>query len=1010
MKKTKRWRMTLAFGLLWLPVAALGAESPRTAEEAGVEQLADQAVEASNAGRSAEALQLWRQLELSSDRSLAWAGVSGQVIVNRMIGDGDAARAVTQRIAAARPDLAGLMALWDADTAMVEKDLQRALAEYRRAADVHGAQVVDGRPIGVAALRQLARAHLENQDAAKAAETERELARRFPRFVDRDEALGRILAFEAMAAGGLPLKPLEKLVHDGDCSADQPCVLGRAGQVRRGPPPADARPLAGRQGLFVLAEAEAAEELPSAPVEPLQATEPPSPLACVPTMTSSGYTQPMNGQRGGGYDFMTTPDASGGWHTGIDLNRGAAQEDCNDPIYAAADGCVMDVMASNTDWGSAAIEHLSPPALVTSQYGHAYAVYVSIGQFVRKGHLIGKVGGTGSGGPNHFACHLHFEIREGDHADRNNAGSYRNGSQAVVGDEYQNPLPFITAHKAYTDVVARDEETFTFTPSASWTTAAVGDNDDMRWALTTPVSPKTTYARHTLTVPTAGTWELWAFIPYTNRTSTAVPYSLTRISDGVVMFSATINQGNKNDAWERIGSAALATGVQYRIEVATNTGEANARVAVDDFRLIRLNQAARANLYVSDLTFSLPPAIGVATTATATLRNTGTVASGGFNIKWFVDDLTDNSPPVQVGYGFHDSLAAGATSNGNVRFNWTPAQCFDPPCTYSVEYVADVDGQVLEGNETDNSFRRQMAVYPPACPAPSATTPGSATVCSGNSHMFSTTPSGGNGTFSYQWNTYNCTGGCSWKPVGTNSPNFTTNQVAPYNVTVTSCNQSFTTGTFNLANFPAVATTNPGSTTVCPGYSHTFQTTASGGNGSYVYQWQEWNCTNGCSWKPVGTNSRYFTTNLVRTYNLLVSSCGQTVGSGYFTLANYAALATTTPASVYLCPGTPHTFSVTASGGTGTYSYQWEEWNCTNGCSWKPVGTNSRFFTTSLARSYRVKVTSCSTTVMSNIFTLTNPPALATTTPQSWVTLPGFFHTFTTTTTGGTGAYTYQWY
>ena len=704
---------------VWLLVAAAPGDSQPVADRPGLEDLADRAVAAANAGQLAEALKLYRELEQSADSSLSWAGVSGQVIVHRMAGDGASARLVTQRVGAERPELAGLMAVWDGDTAMVEKDVERALGEYRRAADIHGTQVVDGRPVGVTALRQLSRAHLEKRDASAAAEAERELARRFPRFVDREEAAGRILAFEAMAAGELPLKPMARLLEDGDCSPKRPCVFGRGGVVQHGSPPADAKPLAGQQGLFVTADAEAAAGFDDGPNVPAEAPPASTALACTTTTAYSGFVNPMNGVKGGGFAFMETPDCCGGWHTGIDLNRGGFQQDCDDPFYSAAEGCVMDVMSSTSDWGSAAIEHFYPPSLWTSQYGHAHEVYVSVGQWVRRGKLIGRVGDTGTG-----ACHLHFEIREPDHTTRNDAGSYHNASQSMVGDEYQDPLPFIAAHKRYTSVMPRDEDTFSFTPAASWTlVTTAGDNDDMRWALTTPASPKTTYARHTVTAPSGGTWELWAFIPYANRSSTAVPYTLTRLSDGVQMFRATINQSDKKDAWVRVGSAALTAGVQYRIEVATNTGETGRRVAVDDFLLIKPDLAARANLAVSGITFTRTPANGIRTTAIASLANTGSVASGTFNVKWFVDDLDDGLPPVLTGYGGHESLAPGQVSSGNVRFDWTPTAssavaCPNGPsgtyCTHALEFYADVDGHVIETDELNNVFRLELRVRNPA--------------------------------------------------------------------------------------------------------------------------------------------------------------------------------------------------------------------------------------------------------------------------------------------------------
>jgi subtilase family serine protease len=81
----------------------------------------------------------------------------------------------------------------------------------------------------------------------------------------------------------------------------------------------------------------------------------------------------------------------------------------------------------------------------------------------------------------------------------------------------------------------------------------------------------------------------------------------------------------------------------------------------------------------------------------AQLSNVGTAASGGFNVKWYLNG-------VQVGYGYHAPLAAGQVSNGNIRFDWTP-----PPGTHTLRFVADVDGQVAESNESNNSG--QVSVY-----------------------------------------------------------------------------------------------------------------------------------------------------------------------------------------------------------------------------------------------------------------------------------------------------------
>jgi subtilase family serine protease len=695
----KRWNAIAGLASLLLLLAVIPAEPQLAEDRSGLERLLRRAVKAVNADNYAEALRLYRRLEQSSDPWYAWAGTSGRVVVHRMAGDGDSARAVTQRIAVDRAELAGLMQIWDGDTAFLEGDFGRALGAYRQAADLHGSQVVDGDPIGVTALTQLSRAQLERGDALTAAETERELLRSYPGFVDREQVVARILALEAMASGELPLKPLDRLLKDGDCSPKRPCVLGR-GRVRRGRDvPTDAVPLAGLGGVYALnkpgitAMLVAPENMASDTLAATTSTA----AACSTPVAKSGFrSTPMYSDSSAGYDFMETPDCCGGYHTGIDLNRGGYQQDCNDPIYNVANGCVRNVMSSTTDWGSAAVEHFYPPRTWTSQYGHAYEVYVSVGQAISKGAKLGIVGGTGSGGPDSFACHLHFEIREQDHTARNNASAYHNAPQKRVADEYQDPLPFLRAHRSYQRLLWRDENHFALT--GNWTyVSGIGDEDDMRWAYTTP--SKTTYARHTFSAPASGKWELWAFVPYANRSSTAVPYRLVRPSNGSILITTKVNQSNKKDAWVKIGTTLLTGNNTYYIEVATNTGESGRKVALDDFLLIQTSTTtSRADLKVSGITFTSTPKVGVRTTAVAQLSNVGTAASGGFNVKWYRNG-------VQVGYGYHASLAPGQVSNGNIRFYWTPTAG-----THTLRFVADVDSQVTESSENNNSASKTVTV------------------------------------------------------------------------------------------------------------------------------------------------------------------------------------------------------------------------------------------------------------------------------------------------------------
>jgi hypothetical protein len=74
------------------------------------------------------------------------------------------------------------------------------------------------------------------------------------------------------------------------------------------------------------------------------------------------------------------------------------------------------------------------------------------------------------------------------------------------------------------------------------------------------------------------------------------------------------------------------------------------------------------------------------------VQNLKNVASGSFNIKWFVDG-------VQVGYGGHVGVAGNSTVlNGNSAFTWTAVAG-----THTLTFSLDVDNHVAESNEGNNS-------------------------------------------------------------------------------------------------------------------------------------------------------------------------------------------------------------------------------------------------------------------------------------------------------------------
>ncbi|MDO8430023.1 MAG: M23 family metallopeptidase [bacterium] len=101
-----------------------------------------------------------------------------------------------------------------------------------------------------------------------------------------------------------------------------------------------------------------------------------------------------------------------GWNWGQLHNYNAVDiaNACGTPIYAAAEGLVVE--ESSGGWGEGygtyiVIEH---PNGTKTKYGHNQKNLVSVGDYVLKGDQIGTIGNTGlTHGPT--GCHLHFEVK-----------------------------------------------------------------------------------------------------------------------------------------------------------------------------------------------------------------------------------------------------------------------------------------------------------------------------------------------------------------------------------------------------------------------------------------------------------------------------------------------------------------------------------------------------------------------------------------------------------------------
>jgi murein DD-endopeptidase MepM/ murein hydrolase activator NlpD len=166
---------------------------------------------------------------------------------------------------------------------------------------------------------------------------------------------------------------------------------------------ADGDDVASYNGLAVNAVLDIGDTVivPDGEIEVIQPTKPKALASKKPRILNSySYTAP-NG-------FLVRPISGGRksqgihGHNGIDLASSIGT-----PVVAAATGRVIVAKSGGYNGGYGSMVIISHDKGVQTVYGHLNAVYVSQGQSVSQGDVIGELGNTGkSTGP-----HLHFEVR-----------------------------------------------------------------------------------------------------------------------------------------------------------------------------------------------------------------------------------------------------------------------------------------------------------------------------------------------------------------------------------------------------------------------------------------------------------------------------------------------------------------------------------------------------------------------------------------------------------------------
>ena len=259
------------------------------------------------------------------------------------------------------------------------------------------------------------------------------------------------------------------------------------------------------------------------------------------------------------------------------------------------------------------------------------------------------------------------------------------------------------------------------------------------------------------------------------------------------------------------------------------------------------------------------------------------------------------------------------------------------------------------------------------------TTPTNAS-CSGSGGSASITASGGTGTLTY-----------SWSPIGGSGTTATNLSPFTYTCYVTDangCSQGFPV-TINTTPSPSI-TLNTQTNENCNGASTGAATfTAASGTAPYTY-----------SWSPSGGTAATATGLTAGTYTITVKDAGGCTNTQTVTITQPGAITATSTFSNTVCGGSTGTATVTASGGTGTLTY-----------NWTPSGGTASTANNLAAGTYTCNITDasgCSKPITLTINS-TGGPTITVASQSNPLCNGGTTGSATITASAGTGPYTYSW-
>jgi gliding motility-associated-like protein len=315
--------------------------------------------------------------------------------------------------------------------------------------------------------------------------------------------------------------------------------------------------------------------------------------------------------------------------------------------------------------------------------------------------------------------------------------------------------------------------------------------------------------------------------------------------------------------------------------------------------------------------------------------------------------------------------------NGSYTYAWTPSA----QTTQTASNLSPATYTITVSDANSCSVVQTVTITQPAVlAAPTSTTP---VRCNGeNNGVAWTTPTGGNGGYSYLWSS----GGATTQTVSSLPPN-------TYTVTVTDALGCTTTQTATITQPSSLTATTSHTNVLCNGGSNAIAiANPSGGNGGYSY-----------SWSPTGQIGQTATNLSAGNYTVTVTDSKGCTTTQVVTITEPTALSasvtsTTNVSCNAACDGSA---VVTASGGTLGYTY-----------SWSPSAQTGITATNLCAGVYAVLVTDANgCSVTTQVVTISQPAVLSASASvlNNVGCNGGNDATASVVVSGGTLNYTYSW-